>query len=47
MCKICKGKDLKCKCRNKFIGNKFGALAKFGKDGKIINQKGAFGNAFR
>lgn len=47
MCKFCKGKDPKCKCRNKIITNRFGALVKYGKDGKIKNQKGAFGNAFR
>ena len=42
MCKKCKGKDPKCICRGKITTMK--GDAKRGKDGKIINQKGAFGS---
>lgn len=43
MCKICKGKDLKCNCRSKFSGFRKGQSVKKSKKNKIINQKGAFG----
>jgi len=43
MCNICKGKDLKCKCRNKLTLQKDGQSAHISKSHKIINQKGAFG----